>query len=403
MSSADHAIETLETIRKMKIDGQYEAALDLFEKSEDDFPIISGAYYLKGTLYQDMGDTTSAIKSYKSEIALNPKCVEAHINMGVIYFKSEMYLESIACFKLSILTASDQFLPYYNLAGVMQHLKRVDEAILYYRRAAKINPNSIETWINLSGILKRMGRNDEAIHCYKEILRIKPESKSARHILEAMGGRERTLVRAESEYVENLFDCYAPKFEHSLIEKLRYNVPHTVQELMTTHNIPHEMNIACDLGCGTGLGAEALSHYAKTWIGVDVSSNMLDIARSKGIYQECYKQDIIDFLSQPRHEPYDLITSLDVLPYFGDLDQVICQYSQNLSSRGVVVFTIESDDSIDHFFLSNCGRFKHNPRYILELAESHRLDLIIDHKTILRNNEEVPVEGNIFIFQSSAS
>ena len=96
MSSPEQAIETLETIRSIKQKGDPKEALSLFEEHESSFTIISGANYLKGTLYQDVGNYKEAIKSYKTEIAHNPRSSEAHINMGVIYFKQKMYYEAIA-------------------------------------------------------------------------------------------------------------------------------------------------------------------------------------------------------------------------------------------------------------------------------------------------------------------
>ena len=399
MTVTEQAIETLNSIRNLKKLGKCKKALEVFDEHENNLPMINGAYYLKGTLHQEIEDDMEALRAYKTELARNPKCSEAHINMGVIYYKKKMFLEAIASFKLAILTAADQFLPYYNLAGVMQYLERNKEAIVYYQRACAIKPDSFEAWLNLSILYKKTDEKEKAIHCYQNMIRIKPECKSTQHILEALSDEKGTITKAENEYIELLFDSYAPKFEKSLLGYLKYRIPQTVKELLEDHCILERAQFPCDLGCGTGLSVELLNSKNENWIGVDLSQNMLDVAEKKGIYKELVKNDVESFLIERNESSFDLILGLDLLPYFGELNGFFENTAKTLLDNGILTISIERDDNIQDYFLGENARFLHSSKYVLNMATHFGLECISRKDLAIRYNEAKPVDGTIFVFK----
>lgn len=405
MTAAEKALDTLEVIRKLKMEGQNQQALQMFCQHEKALPQVRGAFYLKGTIYQDLGAEKEALKAYKDEITYNPKCVEAHINTGVIHFQAERFPEAIASFKLAILLGADQYLPYYNLAGVMQKLSRLDEAIVYYTRALHLKPDALECWINLSGIYRRLEDKENTIRCYQAILKIRPENQTAIHMLQSLGGQEKTLTRAQEKYVERLFDTYAESFETSLIEKLNYRAPELVKHLIEKIDQNPLFTRALDLGCGTGLAAQTLKSISKTWIGVDLSANMLAVAEKKDIYQDLIQDDIFQFLANSPH-PYetdhmfDLIIALDVIPYIGDLKPFFAGIKRLLHSQAWVILSTEKSSSISTYELAQAARFQHNSLYVIKEAETVGLTLKINEAKNIRQNEGEPVKGDLFIFQA---
>ena len=47
-----------------------------------------------------------------------------------------------------------------------------------------------------------------------------------------------------------------------------------------------------DIGCGSGLSGEVLEEEGHTWIGVDISQSMLDVAAEKELEGDLFLQDI---------------------------------------------------------------------------------------------------------------
>jgi predicted TPR repeat methyltransferase len=86
-----------------------------------------------------------------------------------------------------------------------------------------------------------------------------------------------------------------------------------------------------DLGCGTGQTGAWVKDYARTMVGVDLSSAMLSEARRKGLYQELYEMSIAKYVDSVvskeengcSFSSFDVIVAAEVFSYIGDLADTI--------------------------------------------------------------------------------
>jgi predicted TPR repeat methyltransferase len=153
------------------------------------------------------------------------------------------------------------------------------------------------------------------------------------------------------------------------------------------------------LGCGTGLCGESLKKYGsfRGLIGVDLSENMLDIARQKKIYTDLICDDICHYLENNQIF-FNLIVASDVLTYFGDLTKAFVRIWRSLTPDGLFVFTFsENDINSEDFFMAPSGRFVHTYQYIEKVLKGVGFKLISAEKHILRNEAEVPVYGYVVV------
>ncbi|MFN0031056.1 MAG: tetratricopeptide repeat protein [Flavobacteriales bacterium] len=100
------------------------------------------AYYLKGRMYKDMGDTTLAKSSYTTAIEVDPNYYDAYIELGLLYAAM-----------------------------------RSDLASEYFTSAIALKPASAEAWYNKAKYLQDTGTKNqkryfEAFMCYDSLLRI---------------------------------------------------------------------------------------------------------------------------------------------------------------------------------------------------------------------------------------
>ncbi len=77
-----------------------------------------------------------------------------------------------------------------------------------------------------------------------------------------------------------------------------------------------------DLGCGTGLMAEAIRDRVEAIDGVDVSAAMVSQARGRGLYRDLAAGEMIAVLAGKGAERYDLILAADVLVYVADCESL---------------------------------------------------------------------------------
>ena len=79
-----------------------------------------------------------------------------------------------------------------------------------------------------------------------------------------------------------------------------------------------------DLGCGTGGAGAWLKDYARSLVGVDLSDNMVELARKKMLYQELHVQPLNAYL-QTCTKTFDLVVAADVFSYVGQLEETFRQ------------------------------------------------------------------------------
>ena len=159
--------------------------------------------------------------------------------------------------------------------------------------------------------------------------------------------------------------------------------------------VHHRQLDILDLGCGTGLCAELFKPLAKKIVGVDLSSNMLQVAKEKYLYDELVLADANEFL-QTRDEQFDLIILGDVLVYMGDVATLFANIASHLRSPGWVLFNAEISDDCAYDLLPS-GRFAHTRDYLDRLAGENGLRVLAYVQELLRQQNERDVLGHIYL------
>lgn len=232
-------------------------------------------------------------------------------------------------------------------------------------------------------------RDDEARQWFQRAQRLRPDDPYLRHLVESES------KRASEDYVTNLFDSYAANFENTLIS-LGYRVPGLVLRALETHHEAfrngEKLDHVLDLGCGTGLiGVVLYDRIGHDFVGVDLSENMLDIAKQKGLYTELVRKDINEYLIENTKE-WHVIIAADVFCYFGELESVISLCWQRLCVGGLLLFSVEKGDEAEGAWVKGVtGRYRHAPSYVRGLLRG--FDVLQCEETALRVDRGKAVEG----------
>jgi predicted TPR repeat methyltransferase len=202
---------------------------------------------------------------------------------------------------------------------------------------------------------------------------------------------------APREYVRALFDGYAEDYDQHLLRDLRYTAANDVSAAVARW-CPAPIGHALDLGCGTGILGVLLRPRVEILEGVDLSSGMLAIARSRGIYDALREADLVAYL-RATHARCDLITAADVMVYLGDLEAPLDAVRHALRTTGVFVFSTEASEEPGFRGLSS-GRFAHHPDYVRERARASDLVVVEQVPTVLRYQKDKPVPGHIHVLRA---
>jgi predicted TPR repeat methyltransferase len=194
-----------------------------------------------------------------------------------------------------------------------------------------------------------------------------------------------------------LFDQCAERFEERLVEKLKYRGPDLLFDLVERFVPVRQLDIL-DLGCGTGLVGARFRPRAHTLTGVDLSPNMLKVARQRQIYDKLICSELVEFL-QKQTKSFDLAVAADVFIYFGDLSKVFHTIRGALRDGGFFGFSVEAGEDRD-FVLRDTCRYAHSFAYLRRLAEEHGLALEIIESRVIRQQDGADVVGHLAMLRS---
>ncbi len=259
------------------------------------------------------------------------------------------------CYQYYLLNAKGDIsaLTRYGNFLVRNHLP--NEAIEVYKDAIAIDASLSSLWFNKAYAEVKAKLYVDAKSSFEQSLKIDPSLHAASHMLKAID--EELSVRtssAELKYVVDLFDSYASEYEEHT-RTLQYNIPRLIsQEIATIYNLSiapefvlekntcneasmsihtceshskHNYGLSLDildLGCGTGMIGTWLHQFSKSLTGVDISKQMISIAKSKNIYSNLYSESIEKYLDTSSSE-FDLVVAAEVFSYIGDLSTLLAK------------------------------------------------------------------------------
>ncbi|MFD1197190.1 methyltransferase domain-containing protein [Brucella gallinifaecis] len=251
--------------------------------------------------------------------------------------------------------------------------------------------------------LEKSGDFDAAAAAYEDVLKLDPEDHGGVAVRLASMGRGAVPSKAPDAYVATLFDQHAEMFDTILVDQLDYDVPLQLRNMLLEMDADFQASRMLDIGCGTGLSADALDDMADHKTGVDISENMIEVAYEKGDYDALFVGEAVRFLETTEEGKWDLIVATDVLPYMGALDQFFSGVANHLHMEGYFCFSSETqpDERFAErdFMVGDYQRFAHAQSYVRSLLSEHGMKCIRCEDIVVRNEQGAPVPGHLFIAQ----
>ena len=338
--------------------------------------------------YLELKEYEKAEKYYKKSFELRRDIIGAHLNYGVCLYKQKRLAEALEAYKLAGHLSYDRPEVSYNTALILKELKEYEEALgLMFNAHLRDKENELYA-INIMETLAELYTvNAElALKIAENWQKLEPDNIFSNRIFSGIAGNINET--SDVEYAKVLFDNFAETYEET-IEKIDSKIISSFSKIKGKIT-----GKVLDLGCGTGLLADALNNEDCTFTGVDVSSKMVDIARDKGVYKELVCDDVLSYLSKnPTKRKFDLVLALDVFCYIGKLDEILKKIKGSECWFSVELADV---DRKEDFYLTATGRYKHQKRYIEKIAKDIGFKEIVAHDIDLRQEFGVPVKGVLY-------
>ena len=270
------------------------------------------------------------------------------------------------------------------LATLTKRLKatgKFQSAYLCGKRTVELAPDDSDAWYELGEVAQCVGRRDEARAAYQKYFDSNPEDGEIEHLLIALRD-DAPPPRASDRAIQHIYKSFAASYESRMREDLRYVGPERMQDALQAVIADRTGLSILDLGCGSGLAGVSMRPRAAELVGIDLSPEMIALARARGIYDRLEIAEITEWLGQGQ-TLFDLIISCDCLIYFGDLGRIVRAAADRLKPGGFFAMSMERGDR-HPFHLTDTGRYTHHPDHVREVAAQAGLAVARMDESFLR-------------------
>jgi predicted TPR repeat methyltransferase len=353
----------LELAKAMSRQGGHAEALALANKAVELAPMEMSALEVGVAIANAAGDSASAQRHLEAALALMPGDIRIRRSLGICLDKQGQYSEAEGHWRAVLAQTPDDPSALGWLGTCLIGLDRKEEASALLERALALAPN---------------------------------HPTLSFHLAIARGETPKTQPAG---MVQQMFDAYASRFDAHLVGQLKYHVPERVAQMIRERHPALDVSVL-DLGCGTGLLGVQLGRIRGAFVGVDLSRNMLELAKQHDIYSKLRLNDLLGELREVAPESFDYVTANDVFVYVGDLSAIIPAAFSALRSKGALIFTCETaEESEGALVLRPSKRYAHSRSSVETLCRYAGFRGCAFETVTLRMGGKTPIEGFIAFAQ----
>jgi predicted TPR repeat methyltransferase len=287
----------------------------------------------------------------------------------------------------------------YEFARDLQLKGDLSAAADLLEQAIELVPKFASAWFTLGEIRRELGQREAAIAALRAARDADPADHHGAGLRLMQLGAE-TVAAMPTAYVQTLFDQYAPRFESALVGDLGYRGPallfKAVLSVRASAKKPAFFKRAIDLGCGTGLAAGAFARNVDRFVGIDLSSRMIEKARATGLYAELEVDDMLTGLGSKPDASAELILAADAMVYVAELVPVLAQARRVLVAGGVLAFTTETHDG-EGVIVGEGLRYAHSAACVRASVAAAGLMLAQLEDLSARNEDNIPAPGLVVV------
>jgi predicted TPR repeat methyltransferase len=360
-----------------------------------------------GAVRWQLGDSPGALAAFERAVVESPHAAEAHYNLGSAQLELGRFAEAVASAREAMRWRRGFSAALTLCAAGLAATGVAEAGVELLRQFGGSEVPIAQRYLEIAVRLMNSKLFEPARECLERVLRDQPAEVMARHLLSAARGANPD--HPVDGYVRQLFDVSAASFDRELVSKLGYAIPREmIEALQAVARTPGSPWDVLDLGCGTGLVGTQIAPYSRRLTGVDLAPNMIELARTRGIYTELQCADLVTALNQSPQADYDVVTAADVFIYVGKLDATIPAIRRVLRQGGLFAFSAEALEEVETaetadalgFKLGLMGRYAHSAGYLRRLAAESGFNIELLRETCIRSEHRRPVDGWLTVWRA---
>ncbi len=175
-------------------EGQYEEAMECYEKAIKMQPENAVFYYNRGTAYGKCKEYDKALADYNMAIKIDPQNSYAYNNRGNVYYNRREYEKAMSDYNMAI-KIDPQYSRAYNNRGIVYYNRgEFENALSDYNAAIKYDSQYTDAYNNRGNLYYKLGEYEKALSDYDVALSLDPQHEEAlknrKMTLQALGRSE---------------------------------------------------------------------------------------------------------------------------------------------------------------------------------------------------------------------
>jgi tetratricopeptide (TPR) repeat protein len=119
---------------------------------------------------------TQAIDAYQRVLAIDPKHLDALINVGMLFYEQGELESAAGSFLRAVAVEGKSAVAHFNLGSVLEELGQLEASRKHLRIAVRLDPNHADAHYNLAFVCDRLGARPEARQHWQVYIRLDPTS-----------------------------------------------------------------------------------------------------------------------------------------------------------------------------------------------------------------------------------
>ncbi len=150
--------------------GQFDQAVELFDKALEFKPNYAKASNNKARVYLTIGKFDQAVKCLQQTVVMAPYWPDAYNNLGLANFLAENYADAEKNYKKAVTLQPDYPKAQNGLGKSLLKLDRIQEAIEAFNKAIQLSPNYADPYYFGAIGLTKLGQTKKAVeYLYKSV------------------------------------------------------------------------------------------------------------------------------------------------------------------------------------------------------------------------------------------
>ncbi len=370
-------------------------------------PAQADAWCHRAQACSELGRKPEALDNLARAAALAPLPPAARCLQATVLNRLGRHGKALAVLQALLAEAPAQAEAQLLRGQTLQALGRPADALAAYAAAAAADPGLPDAWLHQGLLLHETGEPEAAREALRRARAAGGDAELLAYLaapLETAEGHAAVPPAAPAQYLRLLFDPYAEQFDAHLLQQLHYR-GHEAVVAAAAAALPGPAALALDLGCGSGLCGPLLRPLALRLEGVDLSPTMVGLATARGCYDALHEAELVQHLQGLQAGSAGLVVAADVFIYLGALAPVFAAVARGLAPHGVFAFSVEAAADDENragaaYVLRRSLRYAHTEAGLHALAGAHGLRVHSVQAVVLRQEQQRPVAGQVWVLQA---